>query len=434
MAFDDIVPKILMAERHAGSDQLSHWLYEQAIWCFSEAYTSDDAELRRLYLELHRAMKDWLFLAPPPADGTASETVRSGDAEATSDARTSGDTEASPADSDRAGGPPSPADTVSDDPALSDNPTPPVGASQPDEQIAAGQAALPDSPPASAEQVVAEKLDRLWGDVRSERASARYAAAFQSVAADRPDADPAARARRIWEWIHLVCLRLSSEDADFLRLRAQDAVAATADADEASPDEYLVPPLAVIGYRGVDVGHEQVSTATDGLVGMARLARQMDWLVQHDPAVRVGYRIVNSSAKLMPFTAISRELYHRQVEAKLKAPAEQELSELIRLDEMIRGVVPVPLPSAGSWWRSRLDESERALTSVTRQEVGLPQVNTSYKSLLDSGTIGSDGDNMRIAAEDTDRAGPGDVAWVLRAWSGDGRNRDAARVVYVPSE
>ena len=64
------------------------------------------------------------------------------------------------------------------------------------------------------------------------------------------------------------------------------------------------------------------------------------------------------------------------------------MKSLVRLDELIRGVVPVPLPAQDSWWRSRVRESELALAGMLGDSVWMPQFGSPYKTLLDQGLVG----------------------------------------------
>jgi hypothetical protein len=399
MAFDEIASRILAAERDAGSDRLSNWLKQQGRWFADQAYdvADADAELRALYFGLREAVEAWLW--QPDEDGAQAP------ASVGADAGTDG-LLASAAASE-------PAFTRPDETEGPDDQTAPqldLTASDPDEE---------EHGSAAGEPSIAESIDILWQWVREWDASAKYAAAFDKSDPRGAGLDPAVR---LWEWVHLVGLRLPADEAGQLRAFAQAAIGAQ-DADADAAGIYLVPPLPKAGYDGVNIGCEQTGSA-GGVALMLASAQQMDWLAGHDPAVMAGYR----TGALMPFDHKKRDHYHGVVTTKLNR--EPENSELVQLDELIRGVVPVPMPSEDSWWRSRLKQSEQTLTERLGDKVQVPQIGTPYLSLLDQDLIDNPG-LLRISVADANGPPRGNVAWVLRAWSDHKHQQVRGRVVFV---
>jgi hypothetical protein len=407
MAFEEIAPRILAAERDAGSDRLSTWLKQQGKWFADQAYDIADAELRALYFGLREAVEAWLW---EPAEDGAQAPASAGEDAGAADMLTAlvaGEpAPGRPGETDETEGPADQTATRQD-----------MTGSDPGEQE-------PEHGSVADEPSVAEKLGLLWQRIRKWDASAKYAAAFEKADPGAAELDQAAC---LWEWIHLVGLRLPMDKADQLRAMAQDAAGAE-HADVAGAGTYLVPPLPEVGYEGVNIGYEQPGPV-EGVALMLASAQQMDWLAEHDPAVMVGYEIINRGGTLMRFDDGKRDMYQGLVATKLKR--EPEISELVQLDELIRGVVPVPMPSEDSWWRSRLKQSEQTLTECLGEKVRVPQVGTPYKSLLDQGLIDSQG--LRISVADANGPPRGNVAWVLRAWSNQ-KHQVRGRVVYVDGE
>jgi hypothetical protein len=396
MAFDEIAPRILAAERDAGSDRLSTWLKQQGRWFADQAYDLGDAELRAYYLRLREAVEAWLWKDGAQAPASAVEDAGADGLPATGAASES--VLKRPDETDETEGPDGQTAEHLD-----------MTASDPDED---------DQESAAGESSIAESIDLLWQWVREWDASAKYAAAFDKSDPRGAGLDPAVR---LWEWVHLVGLRLPADEAGQLRALAQAAIGAQ-DADADAAGIYLVPPLPGADYDGVDIGCEQTGSA-GGVALMLASAQQMDWLAGHDPAVMAGYR----TGALMPFDHNRRDHYHGVVTTKLNR--EPENSELVQLDELIRGVVPVPMPSEDSWWRSRLKQSEQILTERLGDKVQVPQVGTPYQNLLDQHLIERPG--LRVSVADANGQPLGNVAWVLRAWSNHKDQQAPGRVVFV---
>jgi hypothetical protein len=433
MAFDDEVLAILAAEREVGSGRLRSWLRKQAMWFWEQADEVENAALQERYLGLFEAIQSWVHpsthVAPASNDEQAAVSPESEEASETGENAETHETagvffaSASPVSGEmpEAGErqddePVQPRDS-GDDPGRIDPPMPPT-----------------------AEQVAADALDRLWREVQEREATAGYAAAIERDGPNPPEPGPGlaaiTRAQHAWVRIHQVCLRLPAVTAAGLRAEAQraampGALSGFADA-AASPGEYLIPPLPVVGYPGVRIGDERGgdlgSERGNAEVGrMLRIARQMLWLAQHDPAVMVGFGIANSGASLVPFNENLLSIYRNHVDDKLKTPPECVAHSLVRLDELIRGVVPVPLPAADSWWRSRVGDSERALAILVGDEVTVPRIGSPYRPLRDEGRVGGKLRDIAVSPAVAPGAASGTVAWVLLAQEGDSKGR----VVYV---
>lgn len=416
MAFDDQVPAILAMEREVGSGRLSGWLRIQGAWFWDQACDVEDPVLRERYLRLRAAVHDWLFPAPndapPPGDDLAELPLDRGEV---LDILPPGPVELGGADTARREDePPAMADDAQEDPTEE-----------------------PPQPP-TAEEVAASALDAIWTELVYDEPGG-YAAAIEDADPGplEPDETAAERARRHWERIHLACLRLPIAEAGRWRAAAWAAAVGSpeAGAGVVASAEYLIPPLPVVGYPGVDTGYDpaDVSEGEPADADIARLLhilRQMTWLAEHDPATKAGFGIANSSSVLLPFTEDRLGIYYNCTDDMLKTPPQRHGNRLIRLDELIRGVVPVPLPAPDSWWRSQVMESELALTSMLGDEVWLPQFGSPYKTLLDQGFVGGKPQDITVRVTDAAGAPRGTVAWVLLARFGGSRGR----VVYVRGE
>jgi len=416
MAFDDQVPAILAMERESGSGRLSGWLRVQGAWFWDQACDVEDPGLRELYLGLRAAVHDWLFPAsdpgPPPGDGSAELPL---DRARALDILPPGTGELDGADTaPREDEPSAMADDAQEDP-VEEPPRPPT-----------------------AEEAAASALDAIWTELVYNEPSG-YAAAIEDADPGPLELDEGAadRAGRHWERIHLACLRLPVAEAGRWHAAAWAAAVGSpeVDADVVASAEYLIPPLPVVGYPGVDTGYDPADVpegdpADADIAHLLRILRQMSWLAEHDPATKAGFGIANTSSVLLPFTGDRLGIYRNYTDDMLKTPPERRGNRLIRLDELIRGVVPVPLPAPDSWWRSQVMESELALTSMLGDEVWLPQFGSPYKTLLDQGFVGGKPQDITVRAADAAGATPGTVAWVLVARFGGSRGR----VIYVRSE
>ena len=318
MTFDDLVPEILAEEQAAGASRLHGWLAEQATWLSAQAYSVGDVELRERYLALRGAVEAWLWSALAVAKA---DTVAGADTDEHAGAVTDGDLaldDQRASDLETGGGQ---ADEPADPPveSVQSGVTEALAATESDEKV---------SPPPP-EKLLADALDSLWQDIAGTRKTAGYAAAFAATNPVPPETDPLQRATRLWKWIHLVCLRVPADVAEVLRARAWEAAAATANQPvrpNSQEDDLLIPPLPAAEYPGADV-HYQLSpgpdeiSAGDSVERMVGIAAHMTWLARHDPAVRVGWEVVNSGSTLVPFAADHLGTYDRRVETwQLRRP------------------------------------------------------------------------------------------------------------------
>lgn len=427
MTFDEEVLAVLEAERAAGSGRLRGWLKAQGAWFWDQACDTEDAALRERYLRLRTAIQTLLFppgVAPePPSDEAARDAAQS----AAAQPEDAGFAPAGPGEAPGAAGPPE-----------AGTPHGTGDHEQPTEAADGADEAPPPLPPLTAEEAAAEALGRLWDQMLTGETTAGYAKAIERAdpRSPEPDAPATARARRAWIRIHLVSLRLPADTAAEVGAAARRAAAGgSAEADGVQPGEYLIPPLPVVGYPGVDIGYEPAGLL-DGEPGSAevarllRILRQVSWLAEHDPTARVGFGIADPSATLQPFTEYRLGIYRNHVDNKLAAPPESAGDSLTRLDELIRGVVPVPLPAADSWWRARVKESELALNQMLGESVVMPQPGSPYKQLLHQGIVGGKHPDIAVGVAEAPGTASGTVAWALLARVGDGKGR----VVYVGGE
>jgi hypothetical protein len=158
---------------------------------------------------------------------------------------------------------------------------------------------------------------------------------------------------------------------------------------------------------------------------MLGIATQMSWLARYDPAVMAGHHRANPASKLAPFDEHSRGTYHRTLGNWLQTLPRPEVKSLAPVDELIRGVVPVPLPAADSWWRTRVAESGQTLVRLFGNVITIPELGSPYKQLLDEGVVAPGYSPLR--SQDAPGVAPDTVAWVLRVRSPG----DKSRVIYV---
>jgi hypothetical protein len=279
-----------------------------------------------------------------------------------------------------------------------------------------------------------DALRRVWADLESNSRAGDYARAC--VRSGLPQ-DPAERARKRWEWLHLLCLRLPGQEARTWRDEAATAVAAActrrppglAGAGSApvpsSPGEAAqpeVPGLPEIDYPGSGFLHERklppgLADVADRLeprsAGLCAFTAAALWLYEHDPLLSEHQR-----------TRWDPDLYQTDirysidnlVHAQQKRDEWNELTRLIGLDQKLRSVYPVPFPYPESWWDDHLGRLAVSLAThpyAERIEPPAKLIKRPFRTLLDKGQV--DPASEQASPDIAGRAvAAGNVAWLLR--------------------
>ena len=305
------------------------------------------------------------------------------------------------------------------------------------------------SPSAADEALlVDEALEKVWDELTHAHQISEYALAYQSpdpwYLPGLPD-EPVERARLRWERLHLLCLRLSAEDAAAWRRAAATAVAAVVAEPGGAPTDdgpdVLVPSLPVIGYTGSGVLDDQdlpldLEVAGSGLypqsMPLARLATTACWLHERD---------------LLHWSRRNRELYRQGICDRIKNLAdaqaaddgELEFGRVVELDEELRAVYPIPFPQPGSWWSAhlgRLWDAVAAHPHHDRIQPAAPLIGQAYYSLIGGNDRSVDMKDSEGVSPSKESPGPnwspGQVTWVLRLGYKDEDDRGhLAAVVYL---
>jgi len=279
----------------------------------------------------------------------------------------------------------------------------------------------------------ADQLAGLWDMLRNKSAARPFTDAYDAAGAG--ERTPGQRAWRLWTLIHLVSLRVPKAEAEQIRADAW-GLAAGWNPDVTRPaggDVSLPPPLPGLGPDGAATD-DLPDVAAGGEAGRAAvaLARQMLWLAAHDPCVLAGHPSIGVE-QVAPFSSTTLGLYRKEFKQGLEdlEPAEPgskaELIALARLDEAARGVVPMPLPPEGSWWRDRLAQSQGALQNHPCGKAIDFNLEAPFRSL------GNKVDDNNVAAGKDWITDPGrhegKVLWILRF----PREGERGRVIYLPN-
>jgi hypothetical protein len=220
----------------------------------------------------------------------------------------------------------------------------------------------------------------------------------------------------LWIWLHLVCLALPVDIATGYRRRLHEA------ADQ--PDEFadvLVPASSAYASAGMELpsrapgpdrrilrlDHDLALLVTDALRlagSIAPLSHTLE--VSNDDPLR-------SLADPATFSHYRDRLLSR-VDSHVDG-TDDPLVRLIKLDEAIRSVVPIPLPMAGSWWTMFASRCDAVLrTHADRINLGTVKVPSgAYPVIVDGRPITKETGDIAIASAATQRP---EVQWVLRAW------------------
>jgi len=276
---------------------------------------------------------------------------------------------------------------------------------------------------------LADDLDAMWERLRDDEPTGAYARRMDEKAAG---GDPV---EDRWQRIHLLCLRLPEETARAVRQEARDVAARHVEIP-AGADE-LLPGLD--GPGGID-GDWKGPDPEARFAALQPIARRLAWLAENDPAVFILHaELQYDPARVERPDPQEAQLYRRTIGSKMDrlADAEQgseaEFDALIGLDEMFRGLVPLPLPQEGSWWTRSLREVREALIDG-RPEAAKYSLLGSRSSFLAF--------KERLHKTQNIAAGPDwlsppvrghdQIVWILRIPWGITGDR-VGRVIYLPS-
>ncbi|BCB81593.1 hypothetical protein GCM10022251_16570 [Phytohabitans flavus] len=288
----------------------------------------------------------------------------------------------------------------------------------------------PVEPPPRPEELFRQRLATVWTDDGSYE---MYAAALL------PDPDGATYAE-LWRALHLADLRVPGT-----RQVGAGAVAALAAAQEEYAEvageqaawQLDLAPEPLADEKLVGLLPETIDPARRQLLDFAA---QVSWLLENDRTLRHGLADL-PSGELQEVDGLVQRSHRAYLEgalenlAKAEPGSAEEFDALLRIDELLRGVVPVPLPAQESWWMNQLDHSLQLLIDHPGGTmVRPPDVPRPYRPAF-TGTNWSSGELlMRVRKEQvhlmkpvSDK--PGDVVWILRLPS----KGKPGRVVQIPS-
>ncbi|MET7394595.1 hypothetical protein ABZS66_13995 [Dactylosporangium sp. NPDC005572] len=276
-----------------------------------------------------------------------------------------------------------------------------------------------ERPPA---ERLADELAALWRELAADDVIGPFARQFRAA---EESGEPA---WDTWARIHLLRLRVATGDADEIRERAVGAVRRL-DPGYAPTNEF-VPGLPVLGRAGDDLrGTVELSAAAvAGLEDPTRpdrrklheLVRRFVWLAAHDPSVWVGgASLLAGQDGLQRFETKQAQILQTEIGQRLNdlleadAGSAAEMRALANVDELLRGVVPLPLPAKGSWWLERLAETYDMLSGHIRNrdyDLAVRPPHLWYSKLVGQRKL----DETSLAVPGVPPAEEGKVLWTLR--------------------
>ncbi|MBW6435177.1 hypothetical protein KZ829_15665 [Actinoplanes hulinensis] len=275
-----------------------------------------------------------------------------------------------------------------------------------------------------------DELESLWRELTSTEPAAAYTGYLGAGPAEDPIAD-------LWKRIHLLLIRLPEEEAKAVRQQAREIAAAHVDL----PVEYdpYLPVLPGYDGGGPELALEHRPGAADRLGDLLPIARRFAWLAANDPAVWIGDRRLMTSVmeRADPQSAgIYRTTMGQQIDNILvhEPGSAQELDGLIWLDELIRGLVPRPLPHEDSWWSLILNDIRDSV--LARHQMASRYSMSMRPGMAFSGVRKTLQEDKNIALAESgwvrDEAGlRGKVVWILR-FPGRAPGISPGRVIYLP--
>lgn len=268
----------------------------------------------------------------------------------------------------------------------------------------------PEPEPAP-EPAAATALRSLWDGLRARPAYGRYC----DPHGDLPTTNDLDEIRRLWKVLHLVSLKLPHEECERVTSAAQAAVSAL------PADAVPVPWAGGVSRLAEKLDGVQERLAPRPWADRLPLVERFAWLAANDPAVRLGLQSIATSGELVPLTEDRIRQFNDQAESRLIRVADQkpespgELEKLVELDELLRGLVPIPLPATDSWWAVELKRWTNVL-STHPQATGvhiLPLDIVNFEPLRDQYDLISPRLSWDQTAEYEARS-PGRPVWILR--------------------
>lgn len=265
-----------------------------------------------------------------------------------------------------------------------------------------------------------------------------------------PRGDDAGPPAATWNLMHLTLLRLPESEA---RRWRQDLAKAAGVAEEQGPG--LVPACEPLGSAGIALHPAELYAADlrrpgagrrihPALAGLRPPPRQdYAWLVaaasdllhlgEHDRALGLNMPAIKMEDGLQPPDPETWTKYHENLVGRVKPLAERSEADelvrtLVRLDEMLAGLLPVPLPQRYSWWQKRREMLLLRLREHVRNLGGRVEEVGSLHSAAEAVTDR----NVSVPAPPGKKAG--DVLWTLavpyRVPSGRG-GLHRGRIIYA---
>lgn len=350
--------------------QLSGWLYQEVI----ATDGIDDAEENDLAWALHKTLAELLRYRTPPAV-------------------------------------PSPADQIGETPAESGQDAP--GSDEPKQEQ---ELKDPRSEPKDGQALAV--LENVWQGLADSGERARYVHAYGDV----PDASPTEQAQWLLRRLDWVALRLTATEAARIRVELDKARG-----------------LLGLGEPGELLASQPLPNddplAGHSFAALAGTLRAMRLLADQDETIQCGLYSASASGPT-PFSdkETTRFDYHLNDHVKklaaTRAGSADELTVLAKLDEIARGLVPVPVPERGSAWFAALDRFtdpirvHPARSVLTAVDVIEPAGQYAVLKHLF-------GDAKKISLE---QSAPGtkvgEVVWILRNPRSEAKD-DRGRCLYV---
>jgi hypothetical protein len=239
-----------------------------------------------------------------------------------------------------------------------------------------------------------------------------------------------------WRTLSLIGLRLRSDNQLNVALKGLRENPEFGDAWEGV--EGRRTPAPVPDRTALDL-LEPLSGENDKFI--RNTLQEMCWIVEHDDGLKIAVEQLTSRH---PYRAVDRNLREQY---KLTArgrynnhhgPNGAEAWTLTELDELVRGVLPFPLPQRDSWWDRTLGRLYGMLAKIspqadTGQIIGEPYEPGQLGLWDKSGQVAVPSKKLsEIAPTDRRRPRIGETLWVLRyPCDTTGSGRKPGRIMYV---
>jgi hypothetical protein len=231
--------------------------------------------------------------------------------------------------------------------------------------------------------------------------------------------------RTVWELMHLGLLRLPEEEAARRRRELLGVVGDTA----SGTTRGLVPPCQALSSRGIALHTAELTDSSIGsdiheAVKRSPLTRsEYQWLAiatsdllflgEFDRSLGINMLGIKTGDGLQALDDQLWPTYSTQLLDRVKALAEardqvSKVRSLVRVDEMLAGLVPNPLPESYSWWQKRRTALIRGLQEEIAALGGEVVAVGGAHAAAEAVTHG----NVSVPAPPGQK--PGDVLWILR--------------------